>query len=78
MTSSKNVTYKFCKTGFTGQMKLIRSRKSVKQSGHILAITKLKWDDAGQYFCFVYDSNGTEILRRYRLAILTIKPGIIS
>ena len=73
---NKNESYKFYKTGFTGAKKLVKTDADTQQFGHILAIRKLGWDDAGRYFCSAYDSNGNEVLS-HSLVILTIRPGII-
>ena len=73
---NKNDTYKFYKTGVTGAKTDVKTDANTQQFGHILAIRKVGWDDAGQYFCSAYDSNGNEVLS-HRLVILTITRGII-
>ena len=39
-------------------------------------IVDLEWDDNGQYFCSIYDSNGNQIGKTKTVAILSLKTGI--
>jgi hypothetical protein len=54
---------------------LITPGARIKVFGPILMIVDLEWDDNGQYFCSIYDSNGNQIGNQRSLAILSLKPG---
>jgi hypothetical protein len=73
--STKNNKYNFSALKKQITPELITPGARIKVFGPILMIVDLEWDDNGQYFCSIYDSNGNQIGNQISLAILSLKPG---
>ncbi|XP_028409410.1 uncharacterized protein LOC114532012 [Dendronephthya gigantea] len=70
---NQNDTYKFHKLTFLPGEKFLKPGGNIQQYGNVLVITNLGWDDAGQYSCSIFDSNGNW-LKDHAITILTIVP----
>jgi hypothetical protein len=73
---TKNHTYTFSALKKQTTSELITPGARIKLFGPILMIVDLEWDDNGQYFCSIYDSNGNQIGKTKSLAILSLKTGM--
>ncbi|CAB3983378.1 RNA-directed DNA polymerase from mobile element jockey [Paramuricea clavata] len=70
---TNNHTYKFSALKKQATPELITPGARIKLLGPILMIVDLEWDDNGQYFCSIYNSNGNQIGNTKSLAILSLK-----